>query len=313
MTWLILAATLPTSPSGLRVRVWRQLRGLGCATLREGVQILPAHAPNAAAFRSIEQTIRDGGAEAHLLELDARDAAQDAAFRALFDRTAAYAEFGQALKLARQEVARQTDAGLRQTLRRLEQQLQAIDAIDHFPGQPATDARAGLATLRAEIERRLSPGEPAATDGFIPRLDIEACQGRIWATRARPWVDRLATAWLVLRCIDRAPTFRWLADVRRCPKAAIGYDFDGATFTHVGDRVTFEVVAASFGLDADPALRRLGQVVHAIDVGGIPADEAAGLATLVRGLQAQHADDDALLAAAVPLFDTLLAAFRAPS
>ena len=40
--------------------------------------------------------------------------------------------------------------------------------------------------------------------------------------------------------------------------------------------------------------------MHYIDVGGIPVDEAAGLETLVRGLQAQHPDDDALLAAACP-------------
>jgi hypothetical protein len=74
--------------------------------------------------------------------------------------------------------------------------------------------------------------------------------------------------------------------------------------------VTFEVVARAFGLDADPAIQRIGQLVHCVDVGGIPVDEAAGLETLVRGLQAQHRDDDALLAAACSIFDTLHAAWR---
>jgi hypothetical protein len=90
----------------------------------------------------------------------------------------------------------------------------------------------------------------------------------------------------------------------------LGYDFDGASFTHVGERVTFEVVAASFGLDHDPDLQRLGELVHFIDIGGIAVDEAPGFEMLVRGLQAQHAEDDALLAAALPLFDTLYAALR---
>ena len=58
------------------------------------------------------------------------------------------------------------------------------------------------------------------------------------------------------------------------------------------------MIAASFGLDGDAALRRLGAAVHYIDVGGAASDEAAGLEALIRGLQAQHADDDALLAAA---------------
>jgi hypothetical protein len=120
----------------------------------------------------------------------------------------------------------------------------------------------------------------------------------------------LATAWLVRRFVDRSPTFLWLADARQCPKSALGYDFDGAAFTHVGDKVTFEVVVAAFGLDEDAALMRLGQLVHYIDVGGIPVDEAAGVEMLVLGLQTLHTDDDALLAAAAPLFDTLYAALR---
>jgi len=58
------------------------------------------------------------------------------------------------------------------------------------------------------------------------------------------------------------------------------------------------------------ALKRLGQLVHYIDIGGIPVDEAAGVEMLVRGLQAQHDSDDALLAASCAFFDTLYAALR---
>jgi hypothetical protein len=78
----------------------------------------------------------------------------------------------------------------------------------------------------------------------------------------------------------------------------------------VGDQVTFEVVAATFGLDEDPGIKRLGELVHYIDIGGIPVDEAPGFEMLVRGLQAQHAKDDALLAASLALFDTLYAGLK---
>jgi hypothetical protein len=105
--------------------------------------------------------------------------------------------------------------------------------------------------------------------------------------------------------------FVWLDDPKKCPKTALGFDFDHARFTHLGDKVTFEVVAQTFGLDADEGLQRLGELVHYIDVGGIPVDEAAGVETLVRGLQAQHGQDDALLAASFPIFDTLYAAMKA--
>ena len=69
-------------------------------------------------------------------------------------------------------------------------------------------------------------------------------------------------------------------------------------------------MAASFALDSDPAVKRLGEVVHFVDIGGIPVDEAPGLELLVRGLQAQHADDNELLAAAIHLFDAIYAALQ---
>ena len=100
MLWLILTATLPTTPSGLRVRVWRTLKTIGCAPLREGVYLLPADAPTAKDLWAIEQVIRDGGAEAHMLEVRARDEAQEATFGALFDRSEQYADFAQSLNEA---------------------------------------------------------------------------------------------------------------------------------------------------------------------------------------------------------------------
>ena len=57
--WLILTATLPTSPSGLRVRVWRALKATGAGTLREGVYVLPGTAPSAASLRELAHTIAE--------------------------------------------------------------------------------------------------------------------------------------------------------------------------------------------------------------------------------------------------------------
>ena len=260
----------------------------------------------------MDAAIREAGADSHLLELAARDDIQEATFRAFFDRTALYADFAQSLKEARKVFKAATEQLVRKTLRALDQQLQGLLASDHFPGDAVAAARSGLQALRHEAEQPLSPGEPATGPGEIASLRIADYQGKTWATRARPWVDRLATAWLVQRFVDRSPSFVWLEDAAACPRSAVGYDFDGADFSHVGERVTFEVLATSFGLDADPALKRLGELVHAIDIGGIAVDEAPGIEMFVRGLQAQHVADDALLKAAVALFDTLYAALRPP-
>ena len=312
-SWLILTATLPTSPSGLRVRVWRALKATGAGTLREGVYVLPEHAASAQSLWDLERTITEAGAEAHLLVVHARDETQEGAFRALFDRGELYAEMLQSIKEARGTVKRSTEAQLHKTLRSLEQQFQAIRSSDFFPGREGQKAADAMAALRRQVELHLSPDEPAPSETVIEPRAIADYQGRTWATRRRPWVDRLGTAWLVQRFIDRKPTFTWLSEPRKCPKSALGYDFDGATFTHVGDKVTFEVVAESFGLLEDPALRRLAGLVHYIDVGGIPVDEAPGFEMLVRGLQVRCPGDDQLLAAAVPMFDSFYAALQVPN
>jgi hypothetical protein len=246
-----------------------------------------------------------------MLEVNARDETQERAFRALFDRADLYAELLQSVKEVRKTVRKATEAELHKSLRALEQQLRQIQASDFFPGPNLQAATNAVSALRREIELHLSPDEPAARQSIVEPRHVRDFQGRTWATRKRPWVDRLATAWLVQRFIDRKPKFLWLADARKCPRDAIGYDFDGATFTHVGDLVTFEVVARTFGLDESPAVRRMGELVHAIDVGGIPQDEAPGIEMLVRGLWAQYPDDDELLRAGHGFFDTLHASLSA--
>jgi hypothetical protein len=187
----------------------------------------------------------------------------------------------------------------------VEKALAEIQRVDFFPGVATERAHAAVGALATEINRRFSPQEPSPGIGTVQRLDAAAFQGRLWATRRHLWVDRVASAWLIRRFIDPEARFLWLAGPSDCPANALGFDFDGAAFSHVGDRVTFEDLVASFGLDADAGLARLGQLVHYLDVGGLPVPEAAGFEAVLAGLREASIDDDALLAAATPLLDAL--------
>src|SRR5262249_43689548 len=126
------------------------------------------------------------------------------------------------------------------------------------------------------------------------------------------WIDRVASAWLIKRFIDPRAEFVWLKRVKDCPRRALGFDFNGAEFTHVDSKVTFEVLLASFGLEQDAGLARLGALIHHLDVGGIPVAEGPGLATIMAGARKLQPDDDALLKAMSPVFDSLYAGYCSP-
>lgn len=309
--WHALIITLPTSPSAVRVRIWRAMKAGGCGALRDGVYLLPDRPDCAPVFETLADEVRQAGGEATLLQFAAHDAEQQAQFEALFDRTADYRDVEKELARQRRELRSLAEIPGRRLLRTLGERLDAVRGIDFFGDERGTSVAAAFEELRMECEARWSPGEPAAkARGRIEQLDVAGYQGRTWATRRRPWVDRLASAWLIRRFIDTSARIVWLKPSSRPPRGALGFDFDGATFSHVAGKVTFEVIAASFGLDGDEWLRKIGEAVHYIDVGGAASEEAAGLEAMMRGLQAQHADDDALLEAALGVFDALYAGLR---
>lgn len=303
--WCALVISLPSRSATPRMRVWRALKVLAAAVLRDGVYLLPDSEPNRRALEEQARAVIAAGGAAHVLRVDSTDAEQSRRFRALFDRSDEYARLIESTRALRSKLTQRKLAASARTLKQLRRDYQAIRAGDYFPGASAEQAEQLLIETEATVNARLSPGEPQAQTGHIARLDIKLYRGRTWATRARPWVDRLASAWLIKRFIDPKARFLWLKDTRHCPKRALGFDFDGATFSHVGARVTFETLLASFGLESNAALARLGGLVHCIDVGGVPLPEAQGLVAILTGVRARLTKDDALLAEGMKIFDSL--------
>jgi hypothetical protein len=308
-SWLLLIVSLPTQSATARMRIWRALKAGGCVALRDGAYLLPSAAEREAALRELADECGREGGSAWLMAVQPLSAEEDTACRQLFDRGDEYAELRRSWKDANRTLAALSAVEVTRLQRKLQREYEALRAIDFFPGEASVEAEAAWTDFNRRIERTLSPDEPHEAQGGIARLDAARYQGRTWATRRRLWVDRVASAWLIRRFIDREARFRWLTRPSDCPKSALGFDFDGATFTHVGDRVTFETLLASFGLDEDPALLRLGALVHQLDVGGEPVPEAAGFEAVMTGARERLDDDDSLLAEMSSVLDSLYAHF----
>lgn len=305
MLWSLLILSLPTENATARMRCWRALKTCGAAVLRDGVYLLPAGDPHASALDSIAADLRRHGGTARLLQVE-HDGAD---FIPLFDRGAEFGALLTELGAARASLTSTTALGVVRHCRKLRRSFEQLLAIDFFPGEAQQQACAALQALDDAARRVLSPDEPHTVQARIEPLDPHDYQGRVWATRERPWVDRLACAWLIRRFIDHQARFVWLKAQAKCPKSAIGFDFDGARFSHTPNRVSFETLLASFGLET-PALLRLGLLVHGLDVGGVLPSESAGVERVLAGMREAITDDDQLLQVAASVFEGLYTAFE---
>jgi hypothetical protein len=311
--WLMLVNSVSGENKTARQRIWRALKASGAAALRDGVYVLPkSDAARAVFAEQVDEVVAIGGS-AHILSFAGEDEAQQRELIKLFGRDAEYAELFGRLEGFKTDVAKLSEVDARRELATLRRDVVALTAIDFFPGPSRHQIESVLVDAEAALNTRFSSDEPHAAKGTIPKREKSRYRARTWATRQRPWVDRVASAWLIRRFIDPKAKFLWLKKTKDCPKTALGFDFDGAEFTHIGARVTFEVLVAGFGLDKDRALARVGALVHYLDVGGIPVPEAAGFAAIMAGARAQQANDDKLLQMMGTVLDSLYAGYAEPS
>ena len=307
--WLLLVHQLPAKPSNLRVRTWRRLQQLGTVAVKQAVHALPDSAAAREDFEWLKGEIEAAGGQASVFVADTVDTWSNDAlieeFRRL--RQEAYDELTRdATQVLKALSRKSTRAPFQRALRQFKERLAAIERVDFF-GSAGRD-RAAL-VLRALEERSVAPRVSPPVGGTP--LGSDAYRGRLWVTRPRPGVDRMATAWLIRRFIDADARFGFVADRDLAPSEAIPFDMFGVQFTHRGDLCTFEAMSETFKLD-EPALRSIARVVHDLDLkdGRFGASEAVAVGLVIEGLRLTYADDDELLREGVVLFEALYRALE---
>ncbi len=308
--WLLLVHQLPPKPSYARVKVWRRLQALGAVALKHAVYVLPNRESAREDFEWLAREIADLGGSATLCEARLVQGFDDREIEELF-QVAREADYQGLLK-----EAQQLDADLRATRSRkklpaslgadvtaLRRRLAAVAALDFFGAANRLPAE----TLIAELERRVGLSARASEASFR----LEDLRGRTWVTRTGVHVDRIASAWLIRRFIDRDAAFKFVPAKGYRPEAGeLRFDTFEAEFTHEGDRCTFETLCVRLGL-GDTALSAVGEIVHDIDLKeekfGRP--ETAGVARLLAGLARRTRDDQERIERGGQLFDDLYESF----
>jgi hypothetical protein len=314
--WLLFVHQLPSNPSNLRVRTWRRLQQLGAIPVKQAVYVLPDTPGAREDFEWLKTEVKASGGDASVFAADHVDAWSDDALVEEFrqSRQEAYAELARDVEhaLKRAGGARRPRGTRAPVLRRLldlfRERLTAIEAINFF----GSAGRDRVVTLLEQLEGRTSDPRTSRTSPDSPASgDVAAYHGRLWITRPRPGVDRMASAWLIRRFIDPRARFGFAADREAVPDNAVPFDMFGVEFSHQGDGCTFETLCAVFGI-REPAVARIAAIVHDLDLkdSRFGAPEAVTVGAVIEGLQLAHTDDDALLAHGTTLFDSLYRSFE---
>jgi hypothetical protein len=140
-------------------------------------------------------------------------------------------------------------------------------------------------------------------------LGVPAQTPSRWITRERPKIDRIACPWLVRRFIDSTAEFFYVPVNQVFDEAkrlqAVPYDIPGAPISHDGELCSFDTLLRAFDLQ-EPGLLALAKIVRGADTDRLDlAPQSAGLMAISLGLSWLHADDHAMLEAAMPVYDAL--------
>ncbi|HEX7052592.1 MAG TPA: chromate resistance protein ChrB domain-containing protein [Burkholderiales bacterium] len=305
--WLVLVARLPVEDPAARMRVLRTLESLGAAVMREGVYLLPDTPSGRQSLEALADYVGRSAGTAELLRVGAASPAQDQGFVRLFDRSARYDSLVKTVESLRIGFGHSDPGAISRVLAKQRRELEDIVALDFFPGEARKRAEEALREAEAAVKKLLFAARSQAELGRGEKLFA-----RTWATRKPLWADRLACAWLIRRFVDPEATLVWLEKGDAAPAGAVGYAFDGAHFAASEARVAYEEMLHRLNLAANPALAKIGAIVHALEMRGQGVPEAAGVHTLLQGAQRRASGDAELLAEAEKTFDLLYEAYYEP-
>jgi len=297
-SWLLLLFSLPTDRNTERVAVWRRLKKMGAAQIKTSTYLLPDEPAQYEQFQWLAQQIRDYGGDSTLVRAQEIEGLTKEKVIAMFNdaRSKDYAELRKSLqgfigRRKKMDVERATAE-----LERLTRQFREIREVDFFDSARGHDV--AMLLRRAEGHSRT---------GQLAVLDAKQYQCKTWLTRPRPEIDRVGSAWLISKFIDRKPKFVFAPSADAVP-GAIPFDMLDAEFSHHGNYCTFETLIRRFAI-RDKVVAKIGEMIHDADLDDARFQrvEAIGIDRVLKGWAKEGLPDEEILRRGFQCFDALYA------
>jgi hypothetical protein len=297
-SWLLLLFSLPTNRNTERVAVWRRLKKMGAVQIKTSTYLLPDEPAQYEQFQWLAQQIRDYGGDSTLVRAQEIEGLNIEKVIAMFDDVRAK-DYRQLRKALHSFITRRKKMDVDEAvseLERLTRQFREVRAVDFFDSPRGHDV--AMLLRRAEGPKR-SPK--------LETLDAKQYQGKTWLTRPRPEIDRVGSAWLIAKFIDRKPKFVFAPSADAVP-GSIPFDMLDAEFSHHGNYCTFETLTKRFSI-SDKSLAKIGEMIHDADLDDARFQrvEAIGIDRVLKGWAKEGLPDEEILRRGFECFDALYA------
>jgi hypothetical protein len=295
------------------VRIWKKLKNLGAVSIKNTVYILPFNTELQENIQWLTQEIKEIGGEATLLYVDSIENMSEDEIIDLFQR-ARNVDYTKAIshcqallddlnKTPREKISGRLEQ-ISNSLNTLNKRIGEIEQIDYFSSDKGIEARNVIGEARAKMED-LKARNFDKYLSHTQKWNLTELRGKTWVTRAKPHIDRVASAWLIKKFIDKEAIFKFQSE-KDLLVGAIKFDIVNAELSHHGEDCTFETILKRFDIK-DRTLLEIAEIVHDIDLKDekFGRQEARGLDVLIRGLSNILEDDQRVLETGSLVFDAL--------
>ncbi|MCU7511065.1 MAG: chromate resistance protein [Ignavibacteria bacterium] len=318
MKWLFLVHELQGLKSSARVRIWRNTKKVGAILYRDSAYVLPYSKENMESFQWILSEIKAVKGHGAIFISQSADGKEDDELKNIFLKTAG-AEYEKLrerrdnLQMRFEQLKKSSSLSdkllkdLQKELGQLTYQFQETSETDYFHSPMAQEVKHKLSILNKGL---LSNIPTDSADKLLVKHNPKDFQKKKWATRKNIHIDRLCSAWLIKRFIDKAAQFEF-APENSLPKDALLFDVFGSEFGHRGEDCTFETLLKIFQI-RDKALLNISEIVHDIDLKDkkFNRPEAKGIDIIVRSLSKYFNNDNKVCEIGFLLLDGLYYYFK---
>src|SRR6266568_1007753 len=242
--WLLFFYSVPSKPVSNRMKIWRMLVKAGAVQFKGAAYILPASDDHFELFQWLVSSVTAMQGEAAFVRVPGIETMKEDEIVGLFDRQKGkdYLDLGNRLDefenrigIIGNGIATLGNKKLEDELQKFVKEFQEMGKIDFFFSKGRKELEKRLKSIASEITGR-SRAESAKHAVEVMKRRAADYQGKRWVTRKRPFIDRIASAWLIKGFIDKKAVFGFIdeSEVESLDKDTIAFDMVGGEFTNVG-------------------------------------------------------------------------------